>query len=185
MGEQEAKGISIPRDAFGHIKLDAVNVGKYFGDTFAAKIGAEKTLIQKSGYFSRAAPANEADRTLIRQCSMVAVDCAFLRHGGVMGHDEEDNSTLKAIAFDRIKGGKCFELSTPWFGSLLESIGQPPSKPAEHFKPPAGKSSQSSGEHGIYGFGIVDQSEPPAKRQKLGKDVAVTIPEPTSQLIGA
>jgi pyrophosphate--fructose-6-phosphate 1-phosphotransferase len=162
--EQAAKGIEIPRDAFGHIKLDAVNVGKYFGDTFAAKIGAEKTLVQKSGYFSRAAPANEADRTLIRQCAMVAVDCAFQRVGGVMGHDEEDGSKLKAIAFDRIKGGKCFELATPWFGTLLESIGQPPSKVAEHVVPPAGHSSMSSGEHGIFGFdGGAAKFQPPAR----------------------
>merc|ERR1719231_392346 len=55
--EMEAKGMDIPRDAFGHIKLDAVNVGKYFGDQFATAIGAEKTLVQKSGYFSRAAAA--------------------------------------------------------------------------------------------------------------------------------
>merc|ERR1712187_769890 len=109
----EAKGVEIPRDAFGHIKLDAVNVGKYFADTFAEKIGAEKTLVQKSGYFSRAAPPIEADRTLIRQCSMLAVDCALRRQGGVMGHDEEDNNMLKAIEFSRIKGGKCFELSSP------------------------------------------------------------------------
>jgi len=162
--EQAAKGIEIPRDAFGHIKLDAVNVGKYFGDTFAAKIGAEKTLVQKSGYFSRAAPANEADRTLIRQCAMVAVDCAFQRVGGVMGHDEEDGSKLKAIAFDRIKGGKCFELATPWFGNLLESIGQPPSKVAEHVVPPAGHSSMSSGEHGIFLFdGGATKFQPPAR----------------------
>merc|ERR1711953_1045225 len=148
--EQEAKGIQIPRDAFGHIKLDAVNVGKYFADTFAKKIGAEKTLVQKSGYFARAAPPIEADRTLIRQCSMLAVDCAFSRKGGVMGHDEEDGNVLKAIEFERIKGGKCFELSTPWFERLLESIGQPDSKPAVHYKRPAGLSSPSSGEHGIY-----------------------------------
>jgi len=175
--EQEAKGIEIPRDAFGHVKLDAVNVGKYFGDTFAAKIGAEKTLVQKSGYFSRAAPANEADRTLIRQCAMVAVDCAFNRVGGVMGHDEEDNSKLKAIAFDRIKGGKCFELATPWFGALLESIGQPPSKVADHVKRPAGDSSMSSGDHGIFGFQDAATLQPSAKRAKFAPAVGMAAPE--------
>merc|ERR1711953_86939 len=144
----EAKGVEIPRDAFGHIKLDAVNVGKYFADTFAAKIGAEKTLVQKSGYFARAAAPIEADRTLIRQCSMLAVDCALLRQGGVMGHAEEDNNILKAIEFNRIKGGKTFELSTKWFRSLLQAIGQPPSEPAQHVGPPRGPSSPSSGEHG-------------------------------------
>ncbi|CAK0817927.1 unnamed protein product [Prorocentrum cordatum] len=179
--EQEAKGIEIPRDAFGHVKLDAVNVGKYFGDTFAAKIGAEKTLVQKSGYFARAAPANEADRTLIRQCAMVAVDCAFQRVGGVMGHDEEDGSKLKAIAFDRIKGGKCFELATPWFVALLESIGQPPSKVADHVVPPAGHSSMSSGEHGIFGFDGGDAKFRPPARAGAAKhsleEAGMAVPE--------
>jgi len=126
--EMEAKGMEVPRDAFGHIKLDAVNVGKYFGEQFASAIGAEKTLVQKSGYFSRAAPANEADRTLIRQCCMLAVDCALQRQGGVMGQDEEMGDKLRAIEFNRIKGGKHFNTSTPWFRSLLKQIGQPASQ---------------------------------------------------------
>jgi pyrophosphate--fructose-6-phosphate 1-phosphotransferase len=161
--EQEAKGIEIPRDAFGHVKLDAVNVGKYFGDTFASKIGAEKTLVQKSGYFARAAPANEADRTLIRQCAMVAVDNAFKRVGGVMGHDEERANELRPIEFERIKGGKCFELDTPWFGSLLDQIGQPRLKPADHFKASAGPAPPSSGEHGIFGFEDTSKFKPPTR----------------------
>jgi len=123
--EMEAKGMEIPRDAFGHIKLDAVNVGKYFGEQFASAIGADKTLVQKSGYFSRAAPANEADRTLIRKCCMLAVDCALQRQGGVMGQDEEQGDKLRAIEFSRIKGGKHFDTSTPWFKSLLKQINQP------------------------------------------------------------
>jgi len=123
--ELEAKGMDVPRDAFGHIKLDAVNVGKYFGEQFASAIGAEKTLVQKSGYFSRAAPANEADRTLIRRCCMLAVDCALQRIGGVMGQDEEQDDKLRAIEFSRIKGGKHFDTRAPWFQSLLKQIGQP------------------------------------------------------------
>eukprot|EP00441_Pelagodinium_beii_P025150 CAMPEP_0197653480 /NCGR_PEP_ID=MMETSP1338-20131121/35709_1 /TAXON_ID=43686 ORGANISM="Pelagodinium beii, Strain RCC1491" /NCGR_SAMPLE_ID=MMETSP1338 /ASSEMBLY_ACC=CAM_ASM_000754 /LENGTH=433 /DNA_ID=CAMNT_0043228607 /DNA_START=52 /DNA_END=1353 /DNA_ORIENTATION=+ len=126
--EMEAKGMDIPRDAFGHIKLDAVNVGKYFGDQFATAIGAEKTLVQKSGYFSRAAPANEADRTLIRQCCMLAVDCALHRQGGVMGQDEERGDRLRAIEFSRIKGGKHFDMNAPWFESLMKEVGQPVTK---------------------------------------------------------
>jgi pyrophosphate--fructose-6-phosphate 1-phosphotransferase len=132
VAEKQAKGIEVPRDAFGHIKLDAVNVGQYFAETFSKLIGAEKTLVQKSGYFARAAPANEADRTLIRQCAMLAVDCAFKRIGGVMGHDEENGDILSAIAFDRIKGGKCFDLSTSWFTALQAEIGQPQSAPKTH-----------------------------------------------------
>mmetsp|Transcript_90357 Transcript_90357/g.160978 ORF Transcript_90357/g.160978 Transcript_90357/m.160978 type:complete len:424 (+) Transcript_90357:60-1331(+) len=126
--ELEAKGQEVQRDAFGHVKLDAVNVGKYFGEQFAEAIGAEKTLVQKSGYFSRAAPANEADRTLIRRCCMLAVDCALRREGGVMGQDEENGDVLSAIAFDRIKGGKHFDMTLPWFQTMLKEIGQAPAK---------------------------------------------------------
>ena len=56
--EMEAKGEEIPRDAFGHYKLDAVNVGQWFAKQFAKLLGAEKTLVQKSGYFARSAAAN-------------------------------------------------------------------------------------------------------------------------------
>ena len=31
VAEMEAKGESVPRDAFGHVMLDAVNPGKWFG----------------------------------------------------------------------------------------------------------------------------------------------------------
>jgi hypothetical protein len=58
VAELQAKGQEVPRDAFGHIKLDAVNPGKWFGEQFAQMIGSEKTLIQKSGYFARASAAN-------------------------------------------------------------------------------------------------------------------------------
>jgi pyrophosphate--fructose-6-phosphate 1-phosphotransferase len=34
----------VPRDAFGHAKLDSVNVGKYYGDKLGALMGAEKVL---------------------------------------------------------------------------------------------------------------------------------------------
>ena len=38
----------------------------------AELLGAEKTLVQKSGYYSRAAAANAADRKLIRRCAIKA-----------------------------------------------------------------------------------------------------------------
>ncbi|MBN8458996.1 MAG: pyrophosphate--fructose-6-phosphate 1-phosphotransferase [Verrucomicrobia bacterium] len=121
----EAAGQTIVRDAFGHVKLDTINPGHYFAKEFAAKIGAEKTLVQKSGYYSRAAAANLADQRLIKSCVDLAVECALRREGGVIGHDEDNGCRLRAIEFDRIKGGKPFEIDTPWFGELLEKIGQP------------------------------------------------------------
>jgi pyrophosphate--fructose-6-phosphate 1-phosphotransferase len=125
VAEMEAKGQDVPRDAFGHVKLDAVNPGAWFGKQFAKMLDAEKVMIQKSGYFSRAAPANADDLRLIKSCTDLAVDCALRREGGVIGHDEDQRFVLRAIEFDRIAGGKPFDIETPWFGDLLADIGQP------------------------------------------------------------
>lgn len=123
--EMEAKGQTVPRDAFGHIKLDAVNPGKWFGEQFAQMLGAEKTLVQKSGYFARAAASNVDDIRLIKSCADLAVECAFRRESGVIGHDEDRGNVLRAIEFPRIKGGKPFDIDTPWFTRMLTEIGQP------------------------------------------------------------
>jgi pyrophosphate--fructose-6-phosphate 1-phosphotransferase len=88
-------------------------------------IGAEKTLVQKSGYYSRAAAANADDLCLIKSCTDLAVECALHRESGVIGHDEDKGGVLRAIEFPRIKGGKPFNIAEPWFGDLLKGIGQP------------------------------------------------------------
>lgn len=124
IAELQAKGQEVPRDAFGHIKLDAVNPGKWFGDQFGKMIGAEKTLVQKSGYYARAAAANVEDIRLIKSCADLAVECAFRGEAGVIGHDEDKGGVLRAIEFPRVKGGKPFDIDTPWFGQLLKDIGQ-------------------------------------------------------------
>ncbi|SMF93536.1 pyrophosphate--fructose-6-phosphate 1-phosphotransferase [Methylomagnum ishizawai] len=124
VAEMQAKGQEVPRDAFGHIKLDAVNPGKWFGEQFAQMLGAEKTLVQKSGYFARAAASNAEDIRLIKSCADLAVECAMRREPGVIGHDEDNGNVLRAIEFPRIKGGKPFDIDTPWFGQMLEEIGQ-------------------------------------------------------------
>jgi len=124
VAEMQAKGQEVPRDAFGHVKLDAVNPGKWFGDQFAQMIGAEKTLVQKSGYFARASAANVEDIRLIKSCADLAVECALRREAGVIGHDDDNNFVLRAIEFPRIKGGKPFNIDTPWFNQTLAEIGQ-------------------------------------------------------------
>ena len=124
IAEMEAAGEEVPRDAFGHPKLDAVNPGKWFGNQFAKLLGAEKVLIQKSGYFARAAASNEQDLELIKMCADKAVEAAIEGIPGVVGHDEDQNDELRAIEFPRIAGGKPFNIDEPWFGELLESIGQ-------------------------------------------------------------
>lgn len=128
--ELESKGEEVPRDAFGHPRLDKVNVGGWFAKQFAEMLGAEKTLVQKSGYYSRAAASNAADRKLIKRCANKAVACALKRRGGVVGEDENRGNRLRAIEFPRIKGGKPFDTDTPWFNELLLAIGQPKGAPA-------------------------------------------------------
>ena len=124
VAEMLAKGQEVPRDAFGHVKLDAVNPGKWFGEQFAEMLGAEKTLVQKSGYFARAAASNIEDIRLIKSCTDLAVECALRREAGVIGHDEDNGNVLRAIEFPRIKGGKPFDIDTLWFNDTLAAIGQ-------------------------------------------------------------
>jgi len=120
----EAAGEEIPRDAFGHVHLDKINPGQWFAKQFAAALGADKVLVQKSGYFSRSAAANDADLKLIRQCTDFAVDAALRGESGVVSLDEERGGELRAIEFERIAGGKKFDTSVPWITDLLREIGQ-------------------------------------------------------------
>jgi diphosphate-dependent phosphofructokinase len=120
----EAAGEEVPRDAFGHVHLDKINPGQWFAGQFAAALGADKVLVQKSGYFSRSAAANTADLALIRQCTTYAVDAALRGESGVVGQDEERGDELRAIEFERIAGGKAFDVSVPWFTDLLRDLGQ-------------------------------------------------------------
>jgi pyrophosphate--fructose-6-phosphate 1-phosphotransferase len=120
----EEAGEDVPRDPFGHVRLDKVNPGQWFADRFAAELGAEKVLVLKSGYFARSAPANEADLELIRACTTYAVDAALRGESGVVGQDEERGDELRAIEFERIAGGKAFDVSVPWFTELLRDLGQ-------------------------------------------------------------
>jgi len=130
--EMEERGEEVPRDAFGHVKLDAVNPGQWFGRQFAEMIGAEKVLVQKSGYYSRAARSNVDDLVLIKRCVAKAVENAFLRKSGVVGEDEEKNGALGLIDFKRIAGGKPFNIDTGWFAHMLEEIGQPKGAKVEY-----------------------------------------------------
>jgi diphosphate-dependent phosphofructokinase len=122
--EMEARGEAIERDAFGHVKLDKINVGDWFSKQFGKLIGAERTMVQKSGYFARSAAANAEDLALIRSMVDLAVASGLKGESGVIGNDEEQGNKLRAIEFPRIKGGKSFDPATPWFTSLLREIGQ-------------------------------------------------------------
>ena len=122
VAEMEASGEDVPRDAFGHVKLDAVNPGAWFSKQFADKLGAEKVLVQKSGYFSRSAAANEIDLKLIDRCCTEAVKSGLAGVSGCVGEDEERGNELRAIEFPRVKGARPFDIKLPWFHSLMTEI---------------------------------------------------------------
>jgi diphosphate-dependent phosphofructokinase len=123
--ELVAKGEKVERDAFGHVKLDKVNVGEWFSKRLSKLIGAERTLVQKSGYFARSAAANDEDRRLIREMVTLAVSCGLKGEPGIIGHDEDKGGALRAIEFPRIKGAKPFNTGAYWFVDMLAEIGQP------------------------------------------------------------
>lgn len=125
VADLEAAGSEVPRDPFGHVRLDEINPGQWFAKQFAELVGADKVNVQKSGYFARSAAANVDDLRLIKSCTDYAVECALRREGGLIGHDEERGGQLRAIEFERVKGGKAFAPSTPWFADLLAAIDQP------------------------------------------------------------
>lgn len=122
VAEMQRNGEEIPKDAFGHIKLDLINPGVWFGNKFAKMIGAEKTLVQKSGYFSRSAAPNAFDRRLIRKTVELAVECALEGRSGVVGLDEAKENELSLVDFKRIRGGKPFDPNTRGFQELMEHI---------------------------------------------------------------
>jgi pyrophosphate--fructose-6-phosphate 1-phosphotransferase len=123
--EMERAGQSVPRDAFGHVKLDAVNPGGWLAKRLATDLNAGKTLVAKSGYFARSAPANAEDRELIANCVDAAVRAAVQRVPGLVGHDEDRSGELRVIEFPRVKGGKHFDARVGWYSQLLAEIDQP------------------------------------------------------------
>ncbi len=125
LAELERSGEDVGRDPFGHVKMDKINPGAWFGSKFAERLDAQKVMVQKSGYFSRSAAANQRDLALIKSMTDLAVDCALRDEPGLIGHDEERGDELRAIEFDRVRGGKPFDINTAWFTALLDGIGQP------------------------------------------------------------
>ncbi len=132
VAEMRARGEEPARDAFGHVKIDLINPGSWFAKRFADMVGAEKTLVQKSGYFARSSKANKEDLALIKKMVVEAVKNALKGVSGVIGNDEEKKGApLRAIEFPRIKGGKAFNTSEKWFAKMLKDIGQPTGKPVD------------------------------------------------------
>ncbi len=130
--QMEAADEVVPRDPFGHVQLDKVNPGAWFAKQFSSKIGAEKTMVQKSGYFSRSAAPNAEDLRLIKSMTDYAVQVAMEGGSGLIGHDIDHGGKLRACEFERVKGGKPFNIDEPWFGNLLADIGQPKGSKVTH-----------------------------------------------------
>ena len=122
--EIEARGESVPRDAFGHVRLDDINPGQWFAKQFSETLGADKTLIQKSGYFARSAKPGQRDLELIKESAFMAAEMAINGKSGLIGLDENNSGNLGLIDLQLIKGGKEFDTSQPWFADLLKEIGQ-------------------------------------------------------------
>ena len=122
--EMEERGEKVPRDAFGHVRLDEINPGQWFAKQFSSALKAEKTLVQKSGYFARSAKANAQDLELIKRSAFFAAEQGLNGKSGLSGLDEDNNNQLRLIEFERIKGGKPFDISLDWFETMTKDIGQ-------------------------------------------------------------
>ena len=125
IAEMRKRGEEVPVDAFGHPRLDKVNVGQYFAKRFGELLGAEKTQVFKSGYYARSAAPCKKDIDLIQKCCELAVDSALAGVGGVVGKDEDYSNNIRTCEFDRIKGGKPFNVRNSRFRKMLREIGQP------------------------------------------------------------
>lgn len=111
----------IKYDAFGHVRLDEINPGKWFSNIFKKELNADKVLVQKSGYFARSAKPNKEDLKLIKDSASLAVKCAIEGNkSGVIGLKDH----LELIDFSLIKGGKPFNYNEEWFKKLTEEINQ-------------------------------------------------------------
>jgi len=121
--EKKTNNEEILYDAFGHCRLDDINPGQWYANYFKDKLKCDKVLVQKSGYFSRSAAPNKEDLELIIQHADMAVESANKGNSGVIGIDEENNK-LSCIEFNRIKGGKPFDITIPWFQQIIRDIGQ-------------------------------------------------------------
>ena len=125
IAEMKKRGEEVPVDAFGHPRLDKVNVGQYVAKRFGELLNAEKTQVFKSGYFARAAAPNKKDLRLIEKCARKAVECALGGISGVVGPDEKAGAKIRACEFPRIRGGKPFNVRKGSFRKMLAEIGQP------------------------------------------------------------
>lgn len=106
-----ARGRGPEKDAFGHVKIDKINVGDWFAKQFAsAMVGSRKGAGAEVGYFAPLGALEREDLALIKTMVKQGVKSALKGESGVVGHDAEKKGTpLSTIAFPRIKGGRPFD----------------------------------------------------------------------------
>ena len=121
--ELELGGNSVRKDAFGHIKLDSIDTGKWLSKIISKNIEIDRVLIQKSGYFSRSSSPNKNDLDYIFKVCDFAFTQAINAISGLAGEDERTNQ-LECISFDDIKGDKKLDTKSDWFSKLNNRINK-------------------------------------------------------------
>jgi pyrophosphate--fructose-6-phosphate 1-phosphotransferase len=121
INEKIRNGENIPKDAFGHTRLDEINPGQWFAKYFKSELNCDKVLVQKSGYYSRSASPNKLDLELINNTAIAAVEASTSKKSGVVGL-RSDTQRIELINFKEIKGGKQFNPSSEWFQEMLTEI---------------------------------------------------------------
>ncbi|GIS03983.1 MAG: hypothetical protein CM15mP106_4300 [Candidatus Neomarinimicrobiota bacterium] len=67
---------------------------------------------------------NAQDLELIKRSAFFAAEQGLNGKSGLSGLDEDNNNQLRLIEFERIKGGKPFDISLDWFETMTKDIGQ-------------------------------------------------------------
>ncbi len=123
INEMKNNNEEIKYDAFGHVRLDEINPGKWFAKYFKNKLNADKILIQKSGYFARSSSPCQNDIELINASANFAVKMSLSKKSGVVGL-RESTDNIELINFEEIEGNKPFDPSVEWFENILSEINQ-------------------------------------------------------------
>ena len=85
------------------------------------KIRIDRTLIQKSGYFSRSSAPNQNDLEYIFKICDFGFSQAVAGISGLAAEDERTGH-LACIDFNDIRGDKGLDIESKWFKSLSNRI---------------------------------------------------------------
>tara|TARA_Y100001968_G_C19066188_1_gene576100 strand:- start:130 stop:705 length:576 start_codon:yes stop_codon:yes gene_type:complete len=108
-------------DAFGHIKLDSIDTGKWLSELISKEMRIDKVLVQKSGYFSRSSAPSQDDINYIFKICDFGFKQAIQGNSGVAAEDQRTD-VLACIDFNEIKGDKKLNIQSNWFKKLDREI---------------------------------------------------------------